>query len=204
MVKNLRFINSSTDRLSMIEKVWEGELLENRVIIWDTEAVAIYDESGYGKPLPEEKPNRVELELIEAAYLVEKEKLKVFEKKKSKKKKLSFEDLIRIGEENVNQFHTQFLVFRDLRERGYVVKTGFKFGAHFRVYERGVKLVRGPKAPHEHTKFVVHTVPEESAFSLPEMSRAVRLAHNIRATFVWAVLDKEGSPTYYEIKRLTP
>lgn len=188
----------------MIEKVWEGELLENRVIIWDKEAIALYDEAGYGKPLPEDKPNRIELELAEATYLVEKEKLKVFEKQKSKKKKLSFDDLIRIGNENVNQFHTQFLVFRDLRERGYVVKTGFKFGAHFRVYERGVKLVRGPKAPHEHTKFIVHAVPEESAFSLPEMSRAVRLAHNIRATFVWAVLDKEGSATYYEIKRLTP
>jgi tRNA-intron endonuclease len=188
----------------MIEKVWEGELLENKVIIWDSGALALYDDSGYGKPLPEENPNRVELELIEATYLVEKEKLKVFEKQKAKKKKLAFDDLIRIGKDIVNQFHTQFLVYRDLRERGYVVKTGFKFGAHFRVYERGVKLVRGPKAPHEHTKFVVHAVPEESAFSLPEMSRAVRLAHNIRATFVWAVLDKEGSPTYYEIKRLTP
>ena len=64
----------------MIEKVWEGELLENRVIIWDIEAVSIYDESGFGKPLPEEKPNRIELELIEAGYLVEKEKLKVFRK----------------------------------------------------------------------------------------------------------------------------
>ena len=122
-------MKSSTDRISMIEKIWEGELLESRVIIWDKEAVALYDEAGYGKPLPEDKPDRIELELAEAAYLVEKEKLKVFEKQKSKKKKLSFDDLIRIGNENVNQFHTQFLVFRDLRERGYVVKTGFKFGA---------------------------------------------------------------------------
>ncbi|MCS7106009.1 MAG: tRNA-intron lyase, partial [Candidatus Aenigmarchaeota archaeon] len=105
---------------------------------------------------------------------------------------------------NVNQFHPQFIVYRDLRERGYLVKTGYKFGAHFRVYERGVKLKRGPKAPHEHTKFVVHAVPEEAAFSLPEMSRAVRLAHNIRAIFVWAVVDKESDVTYYEIKRLTP
>lgn len=186
-------------------KIWEGEMVENRVIIWDPAAVALYDESGFGKPLPENKPKRLELELVEASYLIEKEKLKVFEKRKGKRKKrLSFKDLVTIGTENVNEFHTQFMVFRDLRERGYLVKTGFKFGAHFRVYERGVKLKRGPKAAHEHTKFVVHCVPEESAFSLPEMSRAVRLAHNIRATFAWAVLDKEGSPTYYVIQRLTP
>jgi len=185
---------------------WEGELLENRVIIWGNEAVQLYDESGYGKPLPEENPDRVELELVEAAYLVEKGKLKVFTKPegKKKKKRIDFKALMEIGAKNVNQFHPQFIVYRDLRERGYLVKTGFKFGAHFRVYERGVKLVHGPKAAHEHTKFVVHAVPEESAFSLPEMSRAVRLAHNIRATFVWAVVDREGDCTYYEIKRLTP
>jgi tRNA-intron endonuclease len=187
-----------------MEKIWEGELLENRVIIWDPEAVVLYDESGYGKPLPEDSPNRLELELVEATYLAEKGKIKVFVKENGKKKKIDFQKLMEIGAKNMNQFHPQYIVFRDLRERGYLVKTGFIFGAHFRLYERGVKLKRGPKAPHEHTKAVVHCVPEEAAFSLPEMSRAVRLAHNIRATFWWAVVDREGKVTYYEIKRLTP
>jgi tRNA-intron endonuclease len=186
------------------EKAFEGELIENRVIVLGETGVQLYAESGFGKPLPEEKPGRLELELVEAAYLVEKGKLKVFKKEGKKKHQLKFEDVMKAGAESTTQFHAQFMVFRDLRDRGYVVKTGFKFGAHFRVYERGVKLVSGPKAPHEHTKFVVHCVPEEAAFSLPEMSRAVRLAHNIRATFVWAVVDKEGEPTYYEIQRLTP
>jgi len=187
----------------MSEKIFEGELLENRIIIWNKDSVSFYDESGYGKPFPEENPDRLELEIIEALYLLEKGKLKVFVKEK-KKKSVEFKDLIELATKNINQFHPQFMVYRDLRERGYLVKTGFKFGAHFRVYERGVKLVRGPKAPHEHTKFVIHAVPEESAFSLPEMSRAVRLAHNIRANFVWAVVDKEGDVTYYEITRITP
>jgi len=165
----------------------------------------LFDESSFGTLMPEEKPTRLELELVEATYLLEKDRLEIFEKKTGKRKKaLKLEDMLKVGSETVNQFYAQFMVYRDLRNRGYVVKTGFKFGAHFRVYERGVKLKRGPKESHEHTKFVVHCVPEEAAFSLPEMSRAVRLAHNIRATFVWAVLDKEGSPTYYEIKRLTP
>lgn len=188
----------------MAEKIWEGELLENRVIIWNPEAVNIYDESGFGKPLPEESPDRLELELIEAAYLLEKGKLKVFIKENKKKKKINFQDLMEIGSKQVNLFHPSFIVFRDLRERGYLVKTGYKFGTIFRVYERGVKLVRGPKAAHEHTKWVVQPVAEESAFSLPEMSRAVRLAHNIRATFVWAVVDRESDCTYYIIQRITP
>lgn len=188
----------------MTEKIWEGELVETRVIIWDTDAVSLYDESGYGKLLPEEKPNRVELELVEAAYLLEKEKLKIVKKEDGKKKKIELKDLIDIATKSVNEFHPQFIVYRDLRERGYLIKTGFKFGSHFRVYERGVKLRRGPKAEHEHTKWVVHAVAEESAFSLPELSRAVRLAHNIRATFIWAVVDKESDVTYYNVQRLTP
>ena len=188
----------------MTEKISEGELLEDRVIIWDTDNVSLYDESGYGKPLPEDSPNRLELDLVEATYLVEKGKLKVITKVDGKSKKIAFDDLMRIGSEKVNEFHPQLIVYRDLRERGFLVKTGYKFGAHFRLYERGVKLKRGPKAAHEHTKAIVHAVAEESAFSLPELSRAVRLAHNIRATMWWVVVDKEGDCTYYEIKRLTP
>jgi len=188
----------------MAEKMLEGELLEKRVIIWDSKAVELYDESGFGKPLPEGNPNRLELELVEAMYLLEKNKIKVFVKEKGKKKKIDFKKLMQFGVKNINQFHPSFIVYRDLRERGYLVKTGFKFGTTFRVYERGVKLKRGPKAAHEHTKFIVQPVSEESAFSLPELSRAVRLAHNIRATMVWAVVDRESDCTYYIVQRITP
>jgi tRNA-intron endonuclease len=188
----------------MKEKIWEGELIEDRVIIWDPSAVELYDESGYGKPLPEENPQRLELDLIEATFLVERGKLKVFVKEDGTKKFLELADLFKIGENKVHQFHPAYTVYRDLRNRGFLVKTGFKFGSTFRVYDRGVKLKRGPKAPHEHTRWVVHPVAEEAAFSLPEMSRAVRLAHNIRATFVWAVVDRENDVTYYVIQRITP
>ncbi len=186
------------------EKVWEGEVIENRIVIWEKDSVAFYDESGYGKPQPEEEPDRLEIDLVEAVYLLERSKLKVYKKEDGKKKKVDFKELYKYSIKNVNQFQPQFVVYRDLRTRGYLVKTGYIFGCHFRVYERGVKLKRGPKAAHEHTKFVVHCVPEESAFSLPEMSRAVRLAHNIRATFVWAVCDKENKVTFYTIQRFTP
>ncbi len=188
----------------MTEEILEGELMENRVIIWGTDGITLYDESGYGKPLPEENPDRLELDLVEVAYLVEKGKLKVSAKEDGKKKKFDFQDLMETGSKQVNQFHAQYIVYHDLKERGYILKSGLKFGAHFRLYERGVQLKRGPKAPHEHTKAVVHCVSEESAFSLPELSRAVRLAHNIRAIMWWAVVDRDGDVTYYEIKRLTP
>ncbi|MEM5815008.1 MAG: tRNA-intron lyase [Candidatus Aenigmatarchaeota archaeon] len=185
-----------------MKKILEGELVDKRVVIWDDKACDIYFEKGYGKPVPFENPNRLELDLIEASYLLEKGELKIYVRENDKKRMLSLEEILKIGEERIKDFYSQYMVYSDLRNRGYLVKTGFKFGAHFRVYEKGVKIKRGPKAPFEHTKFVVHAVPEEVAFSLPEMSRAVRLAHNIRATFIWAVVDRENDITYYEIKRL--
>ena len=40
---------------------------------------------------------------------------------------------------------TKFLIYRDLRNRGYIVKDGFGFGSDFRVYERGHFGEKGAK-----------------------------------------------------------
>jgi len=162
----------------------KGELVEQRVFILEkSEDVEKLVEAGYGKELED----KLELALVEAMYLVNKDKLEV---KKDDKK--------------MRNFHAKLIVYSDLRERGFVVKTGFKFGCDFRVYERGVKVKKGPKESHEHTKWVVHAIPEEFNCSFPELSRAVRLAQNIRTEMIWAVIDSENDATYYSIKRITP
>jgi tRNA-intron endonuclease len=176
--------------------MFKGKLLEQHVIIWEKKDFNELEESGFGKLLDD----RLELSLIEAMYLVNKGKMKVVKGKKSISKKKFYDYCI----ENERNFHARLMVYTDLRERGFLVKTGFKFGCDFRVYERGVKLKKGPKAEFEHTKWVVHAVPEEFTCSFPELSRAVRLAQNIRTEMVWAIVDSEGDVTYYSIKRITP
>ena len=64
----------------------EGELLEQRVIVWDKEAFDELQESGFGKF----SEDRIELSLVETMYLIEKQKLKVITKEKNKKKSLLF------------------------------------------------------------------------------------------------------------------
>jgi tRNA-intron endonuclease len=178
--------------------MFEGELLEHRVVIWDKKVIDELQESGYGKVLED----LLELSLVEAMYLIEKKKLKV--RVKGKKRSVKKKDFYDYATENERNFHARFIVYSDLRERGFVVKTGFKFGCDFRVYARGVKIKKGPKAAHEHTKWVVHAIPEEFSCSFPELSRAVRLAQNIRTEMIWAVVDSEDDVTYYGIKRITP
>ncbi|MBI4167616.1 MAG: tRNA-intron lyase [Candidatus Aenigmarchaeota archaeon] len=174
----------------------KGELIENRVIVFSHPLLNEFFERGYGKFAE----NRLELSFVEAIYLMDKAKLTV----SSKNKKLSFEELLKTANEIDREIHTTYVVYNDLRERGLTIKTGYKFGCHFRVYERGVKIKRGPKEAHEHTKWIVHAVAEDYTCSFPELSRAVRLAHNIRAKMLWAVVDQENDVTYYQILRIKP
>jgi len=172
-----------------------GELIENKIIFFDKKE-AVYLPGYYGKLLKD----RLELSLVEALFLIKKGKIKVMKDKKE----LDFKSLYSIASKLDKRLAERFRVYEDLRERGLLVRTGFKFGCDFRVYERGVELKRGPKTQREHTKWVVYCVPEDYTCSFQELSRAVRLAHNIRARMLWAVVDNEGDVTYYEVVRIVP
>ncbi|RLJ03098.1 MAG: tRNA-intron lyase [Candidatus Aenigmatarchaeota archaeon] len=176
----------------------EGIFSECEVIVWgEKEAQEVYNIGSYGKL----KDDHLVLSLVEALYLMEKGKLEVKDKRGSVfTKERFFRKAVKVDRE----FPFKYVVYRDLRERGFLVRTGFKFGTHFRVYERGVKLKKGPKSAKEHTKWIVHAVPENYKCSFPELSRAVRLAHNIRARMLWAVVDEEDDVTYYKIERIKP
>ena len=92
-----------------------------------------------------------------------------------------------------------------MREKGYIIKSGFKFGTHFRVYDKGVNPYKtGDKIKKEHTKYNVHAVLENDVFAYYEVSRYVRLSHNIRSTALMGIVDSEGDVTYYTVQRIKP
>ena len=173
----------------------KGELTGREVVVWGVKrAEEVYELGCYGKV----KEDRNTLSLCEALHLSERKKLSITEKGK----KLSKRVLYKRARELDDEFPQKYAVYKDLRGRGLLVKTGFKFGTHFRVYGRGVVLRRGPKEPREHTKWVVYSVPEGFRWSFTEFSRFVRMAQTIRATPLLAVVDEEGDVTYYSIRRI--
>lgn len=176
----------------------EGILADSRVLVKDeSDAEEIFEEHYYGKYNDEV----LELSLVEAYHLVERELLNIVQNGKDLEK----DKLLDKFSQDDSEFYHKLQAYSDLRERGFIVKTGFKFGAHFRVYPRGVNPYgEGPKKQEEHTKWVVHAVREDENLSFSELSRAVRLAQNIRATMLWAVVDSESGVTYYEVERKTP
>jgi tRNA-intron endonuclease len=162
-------------------------LIGDKVVVVDQGLASKLHQKGFGRP----GEAGLELSLLEAAYLVERGSVTVEEAGRE----CSPEELLRrMGD---REALLKYKVYQDLRQRGYIVKTGFKFGAHFRVYERGT-------GTEKHSRYLVHAVREKDTMAFPELARAVRLAHSVKKVMVFAVMDEEGDITYYKVERMTP
>lgn len=154
-------------------------------------AAELYNKTRYGRLMG----SRVQLSLMEAAYLVEKKRLVVYD---GRNNKLSFDDMCRRAVRVEHDFWTRYAVFSDFRSRGYVIKTALKFGADFRIYERGVK-------PGEaHAKWIVYPVRESAKMTWQDFAAKNRVAHNTKKKLLIGVVDDEGSVSYWEVSWLRP
>ncbi|AKB85575.1 tRNA-intron lyase [Methanococcoides methylutens] len=169
----------------------EATFLEDRVIIWDEDAsTALFENGFYGKPLDKQ---RLQLSLVESRYLMENGVINVRNRQDNVMDSESFTD---IASKIEPEFLLKNSVYTDLREKGVVPKTGFKFGSHFRVYAQ----VESPaKIPH--SEYLVHSIPSDHEFRLPVMSRAVRLANSVRKSMLYAVPEDDGID-YIDIGRV--
>lgn len=167
----------------------EAFLAESKVLVEDSTLKGTLVEKGFG----ESKGRNLVLDLFEALYLVQNGKLCVCDKKG---KNVSEKKLLQLGLEHDKKFYSKFVVYSDVRERGYCIKTGLKFGFDFRVYPKGKKM------GEEHSKFVLHVAPESEKITMPQLSRMTRLAGNIHTITVVAVVDREDCVNYYSAERI--
>lgn len=170
----------------------KAELVEDSVIIWDIEdGRKLYRKGFYGKPLGIPKPKTPDfnvpliLDIIEAVYLVEKGEIEVY----SSGKKMSIEELREHASKTYEKFYEKYVVYKDLRERGFIVTPGIKFGSDFAVYRIGPGL--------EHAPFIVQVKMREEDISALEVIRSGRLATTVKKYFTIAVPNvKTGKNVY--------
>ncbi|WP_225807062.1 tRNA-intron lyase [Thermococcus bergensis] len=143
----------------------------------------LYNKRHYGEVVN----GKLFLSLIEAAYLLDKGWIKVFDGEKE----LGIQELFEIGRKKDEHFDLKFLVYKDLRDRGYTVKTALKYGSHFRVYRRGME---------EHSQWLIWVVPENLRFSPNDITARVRVAHGVRKNMIMAVVDEDNHIVYYKIE----
>ncbi|HLC81560.1 MAG TPA: tRNA-intron lyase [Candidatus Nanoarchaeia archaeon] len=138
---------------------------------------------------------KVELSLLEGLYLLEKGRLEL---KSEYGRGITTETYIKKARKIEPNFWIRYVVFRDIRNRGYIVKTALKFGADFRVYDRGVK------PGEDHAKWIVFPVHEASTLTWHEFSAKNRVAHSTKKRLLMAIVDDEGDVTYYQVAWVRP
>jgi tRNA-intron endonuclease len=154
------------------------------------EAFTLYEQSRFG----EQKEGKIIYSIPEALYLVEKGKMQIL----AGKKKISFEKLMAKFQEEDSKIGIKYAVFKDMRNRGYIVKTALKFGAEFRVYDKG-------KQPgEEHALWILYPVKENETLTWHDFSAKNRVAHSTKKNLLIGIVDEEGDVTYYEISWRKP
>ena len=164
-------------------------LLHDRVILWDSDFSYKLDEKGFfGKFIDK---NRLQLSLVESAYLLKNNCIEIVD---LNNEKISLSGFIKLASKIEDDFAIKYDVYEDIRNKGLIAKTGFKFGSHFRVYD-------DMSETKSHSKYLVHAISKKHIFLLPEMSRAIRLSQTVRKRMLFAYREGEEIK-YLEIGRI--
>jgi len=174
----------------IIDSIFAGE----RILLEKEDPVAneLYSQNRFGMILDDGK---LQLSLLEALFLLEKNKIRILD---SRKKEINFEKFLKKAKKLEPNFWIRYVVFKDMRNRGYIIKTALKFGADFRVYDRGIK------PGEDHAKWVVYPAHEGSTLTWYDFAAKNRVAHSTKKRLLMGVVDDENDVTYYEIKWIRP
>ena len=165
----------------------QGVLIKNQSVILDPDIQQDLERKGYG----EMEKNQLILKPFESLYLLYTDKLKIFKGKKN----IDFDSLLQIYRKQNEDILTQFLVYRDLRTKGYTVKDGFGFGSDFRVYAKGDYGEKG-------AKFLVFGLNEGKQEKMGKLQKKVEEITKMGKEPIIAVIQRQGEIIYYKISRM--
>lgn len=165
----------------------KGEMISNQACISDKKMIHELDQKGYGE-LEKEK---LFLKQFETLYLLYANRLIL----KKGKKQIDFDTFMGICQKTDSDVLTKFLIYRDLRNRGYVVKDGFGFGSDFRVYERGHYGEKG-------AKFLIFGMNEGQQEKMGTLQKKIEDITQMGKEPIIAVIERRGEVIYYKINRM--
>ncbi len=155
------------------------------------DADTISQQGFYGNRLED---GRLELEPVELLHLIERKRIVVFTPEGHA---LSPSDIVSLLLTQDPDLWTRYLVFRDLRSRGYAVRQGFGSGIGFRVYARGDKP---GKATADQ---LVYVLKDGQPISLQELALVTEIAAGSRKKLVFALVDQNGEVNFYRVAQVT-
>jgi tRNA-intron endonuclease, archaea type len=166
---------------------FKGTLSDGRVRVAERERFGELEESGYGT----REGKELLLKDYEALYLLFVKKLVLEDEEKEP---VLFDRLAELSQKKAGDSWTKFVIYRDLRSRGYIVRDGFGFGTDLRVYERG----DFPKKP---AKYVVFALDEGIEKGMDDLQKSVKEMARMGKEAIIAVIERRGEVIYYKVSR---
>lgn len=171
-----------------MEKI-KATFISEKIFSNSKEAFTLFESQRFGERTGE----KIFYTLQEALFLVETKKMEISD---LKDKTITEKELIKKFAKIDKKFKTKYFVFRDLRQKGFIVKTALKFGAEFRVYEKGKSI------GEDHARWILFPVSQNEQLTWQDFSAKNRIAHSTNKKLLIAVVDEENEVSYYEVNWL--
>jgi tRNA-intron endonuclease len=167
----------------------EAMLFGKEVVVSNKSDVDALSSRGYGTV----EKGKLKLSPYEALFLVDKGFVEV--KQRRPKKKLGFQEVLLHFKASDENAWVKYLIYRDLRSRGYVVRDGFGLGMDFRLYERG-------EYGKDVAEYIVYGIQEGKPVAMKELANALKCAQSSKKKLILAVLNRRGEVVYYSLSQL--
>ena len=164
-----------------------AKFIDEKTIVINPKMQNILNERGFG----ESEKDTLILNSFETLYLLYNNKLEL----KKINKNIVFDELIQKYIQKNDDILTRFLLYRDLRTKGYVVKDGFGFGSDFRVYEKGTY---GQKD----AKFLIFAFNEGTQQKIGKLYKNIHEITQMGKEPIIAVIERRGEIIYYKINKM--
>ena len=168
----------------------EASLGEESVLVSSPEDIEELSLRGYGVS----ENDGLTLTFYEALFLLGKEIIEIKNEKTGGK--VNFQTLLQRFQSIDKYAWVRYLIYRDIRSRGYVAREGFGLGIDFRVYERG-------EYGKETAKYMIFGIQEGQPVSVEELARSLRYVQSLKKRLVLAVINRRGEVVYYTLSQLT-
>jgi len=180
------------------EKVqFEGIIEDNKVIISDKECIEEFYKGSYIGTLvkKDDAEDILVLEPIEVLLLCERNRILLYLENDKKNALYDFEGLLEYFSRFDDRLWQKYIIYMDLRKRGYIVRAGYGEGIDFRVYKRGADFEK------DSAKFLIYPVFEGYPIDLKELDKMSRVAMSSRKDLIVATVDRLSKPIYYSVTK---
>jgi len=175
----------------------EGTIENEKVVISDYEGIEDFYKNSYiGNLEKDGKGNDILiLDAVEVLLLSERHRILLWDDNDKNKAQYDFEMLLEYFSQYDERLWHNYIIYADLRKRGYIVRTGYGDGIEFRVYKRGADYEQ------DSAKYLIFPVFEGDPIELRDLDKMSRVAMSSRKELIVATVDRQSKPIYYNVKK---